>query len=54
MKKIIFIALVTLIATYADAEPKYRGTSEALYPPGTSVVQVFDNYSTVGTGTLNP
>jgi len=45
---IIFLLLFPAIAYSANV----RGTSESLYPPGTSVVQVFDNASTVGqTGT---
>ena len=37
------------VASLSYAEPKYRGTSEALYPSGTSVRQVFDNVSTIDT-----
>ena len=54
MKKTVFSAIIGLVlgimfvAGLAQAEPKFRGTSEALYPAGTPVVQVFDNSSTVG------
>lgn len=54
MKKILTILLI-LIATSAQAAPKYRGTSEALRIPGTPIVQAFDNISTVGaTFAINP
>ena len=46
---IIFCSMFTAGLSYAV---KYRGTSEALYPAGTQVLQIFDNFSTVGgTGT---
>lgn len=44
MKKILIILLLLAAPAYAA---KYRGTSEALYPPGTSIAHVFDNISTV-------
>lgn len=52
MKKFISLIIVGIyfVAGLSHAEPKYRGTSEALYPPGTSVTQVFDGYSTLGVG----
>lgn len=56
MKRFILNATIGIIfgicfvAGLSHAEPKYRGTSEALYPPGTSIVQVMDNYSTIGVG----
>ena len=50
MKRLTITALlaVLLIASTAYAAPNYRGTSETLYPAGTPVIQVFDNYSVVG------
>ena len=49
MKKLLIILLLLAAPVYAA---KYRGTSEALYPPGTQVLQIFDNHTTVGgTGT---
>ena len=49
---IIGLALGSMfIAGLSHADPKFRGTSEALYPAGTSIVQVWDNYSTTGVGT---
>lgn len=54
MKK-YWVILMVLIAGVAFAGPKYRGTSETLRVPGTSVVQVFDNVSTTGdTFSFNP
>ncbi len=51
MKRIIILSIL-LIASVAFAAPKYRGTSEALYPAGTQVRQIFDNFTTIGgTGT---
>lgn len=56
MKKFILNASIGIIfgicfvAGLSHAAPKFRGTSEALYPPGTSVVQVMDDYSTIGVG----
>ncbi|MCK5605100.1 hypothetical protein KAR91_24635 [Candidatus Pacearchaeota archaeon] len=47
MKKFIILSIL-LIAGTAFAEPKYRGTSEALRVPGTQVLQIFDNFSTIG------
>lgn len=53
MKKLIILFII-LAATTSYAA-KYRGTSEALYPPGTQIVQVFDNISTIGaTYTIPP
>ena len=49
MKKILIILLLLAAPAYAA---NYRGTSEALRVPGTQVVQIFDNFSTIGgTGT---
>ena len=49
MKKLLIILLLLAAPVYAA---KYRGTSEALRVPGTQVLQIFDNFSTVGgTGT---
>ena len=54
MKKLkIFMIILLLLAAPVYAA-KYRGTSEALYPPGTQIIQVFDNYSTVGVGVSIP
>ena len=49
MKRIIILSIL-LITSVAFAGPKFRGTSEALRVPGTAVIQIFDNYSTVGVG----
>ena len=52
--KIILTILLILIATSAYAA-KFRGTSEALRVPGTAVVQIFDNISTLNTAvSVNP
>ena len=48
MKRILLLILL-LIPLTVYATPKYRGTSEGLWPPGTPIVQVFDNVSTIGT-----
>lgn len=49
MKKLLIILLLLAAPVYAA---KYRGTSEALRVPGTQVLQIFDNHTTVGgTGT---
>jgi hypothetical protein len=49
MKKILIILLLLAAPAYGA---KVRGTSEALYPAGTQVIQIFDNFTTVGgTGT---
>ena len=49
MKKLLMILLLLAAPAYGA---KVRGTSEALYPAGTQVMQIFDNHSTVGgTGT---
>ena len=49
VKKILIILMLIAAPAYAA---KFRGTSEALRVPGTQVLQVFNNYSTVGgTGT---
>lgn len=45
MKKILIILLLLAAPAYGA---KVRGTSEALYPPGTQLLQIFDNASTVG------
>lgn len=50
-KYLISIAIILLFATSSFAAPKIRGTSEALYPPGTVVFTLFNNQSTVGPGT---
>lgn len=47
MKKLLIILLLLSAPVYAA---KYRGTSEALRVPGTQIIQVFDNYSTMGVG----
>ena len=39
-----------LFASVAFAAPIIRGTSEALYPPGTELIQVFDNQTAIGLG----
>jgi hypothetical protein len=48
----MYTAVITIIilfaVTIAHAGSKHRGTSEALRVPGTPVIQVFDNVSTVG------
>ena len=58
MKKIsgVFLTIVLILCcSIALAAPKYRGSSEALYPPGTEVIQVFSGYSTTGVGIpINP
>jgi len=54
MKKILIIIMLVAIPLTAYAAVKYRGTSEGLWPPGTSVVQIFDNVSTVGTTSALP
>ena len=56
MKRFIISAIFSaiLMAGASHAEPKYRGTSEALRIPGTEVIQVFDNYSTVSVGVPIP
>lgn len=52
MKKILIVLLLLAGPVYAA---KFRGTSEALRVPGTAVVQVFDNVSTVNqTTSVNP
>ncbi len=52
MKKILIILLLLAAPVYAA---KFRGTSEALRVPGTQIIQVFDNVSTVDQATLvNP
>ncbi|MCK5603007.1 hypothetical protein KAR91_14080 [Candidatus Pacearchaeota archaeon] len=49
MKKLLIIFLLLAAPVYAA---KFRGTSEALRIPGTQVLQIFDNFSTIGgTGT---
>ena len=49
MKKLLIILLLLAAPVYAA---NYRGTSEALRVPGTQVLQIFDNFSTIGgTGT---
>ena len=49
MKRLLIILLLLAAPVYAA---NYRGTSEALRVPGTQVLQIFDNFSTVGgTGT---
>ena len=49
MKKILIILLLLAAPVYAAT---YRGTSEALYPAGTQVLQIFDNHTAIGgTGT---
>ena len=45
MKKILIILLLLAAPAFAA---KYRGTSEALRVPGTQVLQIFDNFSTIG------
>lgn len=44
MKKILIILLLLAAPVYAA---NFRGTSEALRVPGTQIIQVFDNVSTV-------
>lgn len=52
MKKILIILLLLAAPVYAA---KFRGTSEALRIPGTAIIQVFDNVSTVDqTALVNP
>lgn len=46
MKRIIILSIL-LFASVAFAA-NFRGTSEALRVPGTQVLQIFDNFSTVG------
>lgn len=45
MKKLLIILLLLAAPVYAA---NFRGTSEALRVPGTQVLQIFDNFSTVG------
>ena len=56
MKRFILATIISIIfaASLSHAEPKFRGTSEALYPPGTSIIQVWENYSTTGIGVEIP
>ena len=50
MKRIIILSI--LLFTSVAFAANFRGTSEALRVPGTRVLQIFDNFSTVGgTGT---
>lgn len=50
MKRFIILSILLIAGTAFAAN--YRGTSEALRVPGTQVLQIFDNFSTVGgTGT---
>ncbi|MCK5616258.1 hypothetical protein KAR91_81100 [Candidatus Pacearchaeota archaeon] len=51
MKKLLIILLLLAAPVYAA---KYRGTSEALRVPGTQVLQIFDNFSTIGVGVSIP
>lgn len=54
MKRFILVLLALFIASTASAA-SFRGTSEALPTPGTPIVQVFDNVSTVDTTfSINP
>ena len=56
MKKFISSAIIGMIlgtafvVGLAHAEPRFRATSDALWPAGTSVVQVMEAYSTEGVG----
>lgn len=55
MKKHILSAIIGIVfgicfVAGLSHAANYRGTSEAIYPPGTSITQVFDGYSTVGVG----
>ena len=53
MKRIIILSIL-LFASVAFAA-NFRGTSEALRVPGTGIIQVFDNISTVDTAvSVNP
>ncbi|MCK5607594.1 hypothetical protein KAR91_37265 [Candidatus Pacearchaeota archaeon] len=45
MKKLLIILLLLAAPVYAA---KFRGTSEALRVPGMAVLQIFDNFSTIG------
>ena len=55
MKKHILSAVIGIIfglcfVAGLSQAANFRGTSEGIYPPGTSITQVFDGYSTVGVG----
>ena len=52
MKRFILSAIISVIfSTSSTYAANYRGTSEALYPPGTELVQVFDGATSIGVPT---